>query len=129
MEQFIGGLIGATIGVLSLLVFWLEHETWRRICLSLLIGVFVLSMIVLDKSSYKNGQIDALKGKYRYEMKLSYEKRLEFSIQDSVVIDSNGTRLGIDENGNYKIFYYQCYFPDTVWETLYIPIDTQFVKK
>jgi hypothetical protein len=112
--------------ILSLI---LEDSDWRRFSIFLLLLSSLAFSNFYGDSLYKKGQTDALKGKYKYEMKISYEKRLEFSIQDSIVVDSNGTRLGIDENGNYKTFYYQCYFPDTVWETLYIPIDTQFVKK
>ena len=129
METFISILFGILTGGLFLLSFWLEHETWRRISIILLLFLFIIISIVLDNDSYKKGQTDALKGKYNYEMKLSYEKRVEFSIQDSIVVDSNGVRLGYTKNGDIKLFYYQSYYPDTVWEVVFVPIDTQFVRK
>lgn len=79
--------------------------------------------------SYKYGQIDALKGKYRYEMKISYEKRLEYSIQDSIIVDSNGYIFCQSDSGDIVKKYYQFYYPDTIWEVVFIPIDTQFIKK
>jgi hypothetical protein len=122
-------ILGLIIIFSFLLSIILRDTYWREVSIFLLLLSSLAFSNFSGDSLYKKGQTDALKGKYKYEMKISYEKRLEFSIHDSIVVDSNGTRLVIDEDGNLKTFYYQCYFPDTVWETLYIPIDTQFVKK
>lgn len=130
MVQFIAIILGFCIGLSFTLSLLLEdNEGWRKFSIVFLILTFFTIVILLDNKSYKDGQIDALKGKYKYEMKISYEKELDFYILDSIVVDSNGTRLGIDENGNLKTYYYQSYYPDTIWETVFVPVDTQFVKK
>jgi hypothetical protein len=129
MEQFIIIILGIAVALSFVLSIVLEHEVWRGFFVMLLLVTFTIFSLILDKDGYKDGQIDALKGKYKYEMKISYEKELDFYVLDSIVVDSSGSRLGIDENGNLKIYYYQSYYPDTIWETVFVPVDTQFVKK
>lgn len=124
-------ILTTIVGILLFLnVFLSEEEIVKSAIISILLIILLPILFkTLSSYNYKQGQIDALKSKYNYEMKISYEKRLEYSIQDSIVIDSNGYRIGTDKNGNFKKFYYQSYYPDTIWETVFIPIDTQFVKK
>lgn len=126
METIITLLISFSFIFLYLGIF--AEKSWIKYSSIFMIWVTLfMCLIVNQERIYKISQIDALKGKYKYKMNIFYEKRLEFSIQDSVVIDSNECRLSFNKDSVYKI-YYESYYPDTIWEVVFIPIDTQYVK-
>lgn len=126
-------ILATIVSILLFLNVFLSEEEIVKSIISILLIILLILLPILFKTlssyNYKQGQIDALKGNYKYEMKITYEKKLEYSIYDSIIIDSNGYIIEKDKNGNFKKFYYQSYYPDTIWETVFIPIDTQFVKK
>ena len=76
------------------------------------------------RSQYNNGQIDALKGKQKYEMFISYGK-----ITDTCFMFKTGTiqilNLSWDSGKSYTDSVYGMTRKDTII-TYYVPIDTVY---